>query len=40
MMGDNRQSSCDSRKWGTVPRENIIGKVFAIYWPPQRIRLM
>ena len=40
MMGDNRQSSCDSRRWGTVPRENIIGKVFALYWPPQRIRLM
>ena len=38
MMGDNRQSSCDSRKWGTVPRNRIIGKVFAIYWPPQRIR--
>ena len=37
MMGDNRASSCDSRRWGTVPRENIIGKVFAIYWPPQPI---
>ena len=40
MMGDNRISSCDSRRWGTVPRKNLIGKVFAIYWPPQRIRLM
>ena len=40
MMGDNRQSSCDSRKWGTVPRNRVIGKVFSIYWPPQRIRLM
>ena len=40
MMGDNRASSCDSRVWGTVPRANIIGKVFAIYWPPQRIRFM
>jgi signal peptidase I len=40
MMGDNRQSSCDSRRWGTVPRGNIIGKVFAIYWPPQRIRIV
>ena len=37
MMGDNRGQSCDSRVWGTVPRDNIIGKVFAIYWPPQRI---
>jgi len=38
MMGDNRASSCDSRVWGTVPRKNIIGEVFAIYWPPTRIQ--
>jgi signal peptidase I len=37
MMGDNRPKSCDSRKWGSVPRDNIIGEVFAVYWPPQRI---
>jgi signal peptidase I len=37
MMGDNRTQSCDSREWGSVPRENLIGEVFAIYWPPNRI---
>jgi signal peptidase I len=37
MMGDNRSQSCDSREWGTVPRENLIGPVFFVYWPPNRI---
>jgi signal peptidase I len=37
MMGDNRPSSDDSRFWGPVPRDWIIGQAFATYWPPQRI---
>ena len=37
MMGDNRGASDDSRFWGPVPRDWIIGKAFATYWPPDRI---
>jgi signal peptidase I len=31
-MGDNRDASSDSRYWGFVPRENIIGKPLIVYW--------
>ena len=37
MMGDNRPDSEDSRFWGPVPRQWIIGKAFLTYWPPDRI---
>jgi signal peptidase I len=36
-MGDNRSESCDSRRWGSVPRNDLIGTVFFTYWPPDRI---
>ena len=37
VLGDNRAMSCDSRRWGIVPRENIIGRAEVIYWPPNRV---
>jgi signal peptidase I len=39
MMGDNRPDSCDSRRWGAVPRDRLIGPVFFVYWPPNRISI-
>ncbi|HET6448708.1 MAG TPA: signal peptidase I, partial [Conexibacter sp.] len=40
MMGDNRGSSDDSRYWGPVPRDWIIGGAFVSYWPPKQVGLL
>jgi signal peptidase I len=40
MMGDNRGASDDSRFWGPVPDEWIIGGAFATYWPVDRLGLL
>jgi len=37
MLGDNRADSCDSRSWGAVPRQNLIGPAIFTYWPPTRL---
>ena len=40
VMGDNRSHSNDSRSFGPVPIENIIGRAWLSYWPPQNAGLI
>ena len=40
VLGDNRGKSEDSRFWGPVPREWILGRAAATYWPPSEIGLV
>ncbi|MCB9757869.1 MAG: signal peptidase I [Candidatus Omnitrophica bacterium] len=40
VLGDNSGSSHDSRYWGFVPQEDIIGKAQLIYWPLNRVRFL
>ncbi|NMC45486.1 MAG: signal peptidase I [Chloroflexi bacterium] len=40
VMGDNRLESADSRSWGFVPKDDLIGKALAVYWPVTHIRVL
>jgi signal peptidase I len=40
VLGDNSASSRDSRHWGFVPFDDVLGKAILIWWPPKRIRMI
>jgi signal peptidase I len=40
VMGDNRQSSEDSRIWGALPARYVLGSAFVRYWPPRRFGIL
>lgn len=38
VLGDNRNESADSHVWGFLPKGNLIGEAYKIYWPADRVR--
>lgn len=40
VLGDNRNNSNDSKNWGTLEENAIIGKAILVYWPPTEIGLI
>jgi signal peptidase I len=37
VLGDNSTNSLDSRFYGTIRRQSIIGRILFCYWPPERV---
>lgn len=40
VLGDNRNQSSDSHKWGFVPVDSIVGKALVVYWPLEEAKLL
>jgi signal peptidase I len=40
VLGDNSNNSRDSRFYGAIPKSEIVGRAYKIYWPPKRIGLL
>lgn len=40
VMGDNRLHSSDSRSWGVIKKDDIVGRAWIVYWPMTKVRII